>query len=88
MRRIVGRIVGGEYVRVDEPVERDEEPDYFRGVAPSDLSTFSNRRLFLHGENLRTLLEEGRGTATELAKASEAYHEVVRERRRRVQTLR
>lgn len=88
MRRVVGRVVGGEWVRVDEPVERDDSDDYYRGVAPSDLSTFSNRRLYMHGSSLYTLLEEGRGTPTELAKAAEAYSEVVRERKRRRQTLR
>ena len=88
MRRIIGRMIEGKWVRVDEPVERDDEPDYFHGVAPSDLGQLSNRALYIHAERLYTALEEGRGTVAELDKAAEAYEECVRERKRRIQTLR
>lgn len=94
MRRVIGRIVGGQYVRVDEI--RDESPevrnrygsertDYFAGVAPSDLARLDNRQLFLAASRLF----EHRFTGSPMQRAymAEAYHAVVVETRRRRQTL-
>lgn len=94
MRRVVGRIINGEYVRVDEV--RDESPearqrygaertDYFAGVSPSDLARLDNRQLFL----ATSRLFEHRFTGSPMQRAymAEAYHACVVEARKRRATL-
>lgn len=94
MRRVVGRIVNGEYVRVDEM--RDESPeirvrhgpertDYFDGVAPSHLARLDNRQLFLAASRL--FEHQFTGSPMQIANMLEAYHQCVVETRRRRATL-
>ena len=86
---IVGRIVNGVYVRVDDehgaPIKGT---DYFKGVAPSDLARLDNRQLFTAAERLHECVTSGVGTSSERANASEALSAVYRERRARRSTIR
>lgn len=95
-RRLIGRIVNGEYVRMDgqqiEPTPTKlprygEGADYFKGVRPSQLKTLDNRQLYTAANRIYTTLEEGRGTKEEIAKANEAYSEITREARARRASL-
>jgi hypothetical protein len=88
---ICGRIVGGEYVRVAEergsPV-KDLERDYFKGVAPSDLSRLDARQLYLASVRLHEHVAHEVGTREEVAHASEALAACYAERYRRRATIR
>lgn len=88
---IVGVIRNGQYLRVDEehgaPV-KDLARDYFKGVAPSDLSRLDSRQLYLAAERIHENVANGVGTREEVAHASEALHACYEERRRRRATIR
>jgi hypothetical protein len=88
---ILGRIVGGRYVRVHEergaPV-KDLERDYFKGVAPSDLGRLDERQLYMAAVRLHEHVAEEVGTREEVANASEALAACYRERHRRRATIR
>lgn len=89
---IVGRIVNGEYVRVDPNTDgaavRGLGGDYFKGVAPSDLSGLDSRQLYTAAERLHETVANGVGSREELAHASEALAQVYSERRARRATIR
>jgi hypothetical protein len=85
--------VGDRYVRMEgkpapiKPPRYGEGSDYYKGVKPSHLKTLDNRELYTAANRIYTTLSEGRGTAEEIARASEAYAEVTREARARRATL-
>lgn len=85
---ICGRIVNGEYVRVEEetgaPV-KDLEGDFFKGVAPSDLSRLDNRQLYMASTRLHEGVVSGHG---DVARMNEALNACYREARGRRATLR
>jgi hypothetical protein len=89
---IVGRIVSGRYVRVDPNTAgtavRDTSGDYFKGVAPSDLSGLDARQLYTAAERLHESVANGVGSSEERAHASEALAAVYAERRGRRATIR
>lgn len=90
---IVGRVINGEYVRFTDGAAKQDDrhrskKDYFKGVAPSDLSRLDERQLYTAAERLHESVISGVGTASERQGASEALHEVYRERRRRQSTIR
>jgi hypothetical protein len=87
MRRRIGRIVSGEYQKVDEEVFH-QPSDYFHGVAPSDLARLDERQLFLASDRLHESVASGVGTKEERAWAAEALKETYRERYRRRATIR
>jgi hypothetical protein len=93
---VVGRIIGGVYVRVGDDATPtgskgalygDGSRDYFRGVRPSMLKELDNRQLHSAAKRLYTTLSEQRGTTEELANATDAYDATIREARGRRATL-
>jgi hypothetical protein len=87
-RRIAYIDTAGVYHRCDQEVGPRGGPDYFRGVAPSDLARLDARQLYVAAERLHESVEAGSGTSAERAGASEALNAVYTERRRRRQTIR
>lgn len=94
MRRVIGRIVGGEYVRVNEIVEEppearirygSERTDYFAGVAPSMLGRLSNQQLFMAASRL--FEHRFTGNRQQQAFMMEAYNACVHEAKKRRMTL-
>jgi hypothetical protein len=85
---IVGRIVSGRYVRVEEDGKPRGGADYFHGVKPSDLVQLDGRQLYLAAERLHETVNGGVGSKAEHAQASEALHQCYAERARRRSTIR
>lgn len=72
----------GKVEKIEVRTRRHRE-DWFRGVAPSDLSQLDDRQLYENAVRLWEALLSGVGTPQERANLEEAYHEVIRERWRR-----
>jgi hypothetical protein len=85
---LIGRIVGGRYIRVEGDGTGARRRDYFHGVAPSDLRRLDDRQLYTAAVRLHEHVEGGIGTREERANACEALAECYRERRRRGATIR
>lgn len=84
---IIGIIRNGKYIRVEREASKGS-PDYFRGIAPSDLGRLDARQLYTAAERLHESVVSGSGTPAEQAGASEALAAVYTERRRRRATIR